>query len=219
MKKFDNKIRTIVVLIVVITAFIVIQLSIINKDKTIESLELTNSSQQHPVATTPEMSEPVPVPIMGTEGIIAENTDGSMTYTILGEYNFRFRYPAGWRLGDNHIDYGTFQIFNYDSSQAEGGDFRADDKINKIEAVVMVYSGYQDSDIYPAKIRTIEYLNVAGQRSTREHTKLEKGGLEVVSYVVPIKNNDKSLVISIYGNPDNFYILDDVMKSLEWLSE
>lgn len=149
-----------------------------------------------------------------TEQISKESKN---TYTD-EKYGFRFVYPQGWRIGDNRIDYGTLQLFNYSAAQASGkGGFPGDGGMNKIEAAISANNAYGSSDDYPEKSRTTAEVTVAGQKATRTEVELA-GGEKMIFYAVPLpKHPGKFFGVTIYGDPSNFHVLDEIIASIEWL--
>jgi len=149
-------------------------------------------------------------------GLILSNIDGNNVYTN-NKYGFSFTFPQGWRVGDNHLGYGTFQIFNYPESQAmERGGFPTNSKMNKIEAGISDSSAYEISLIYPEATRTIKNVVISGQNSVRTEIELV-GGEKILSYSIPLFSIDNQfLVISIYGDPSNFVVIDNLVKSINF---
>jgi len=131
------------------------------------------------------------------------------------EYGFQFIYPEGWYIGDNNLGRGTLQLFNYQESEASVSFFSQG--MNKIEAVVVADNPYESSSDYPDAIREITEVNVVGQKSSRveiELTNLEK----MIGYLIPLENHDgKYIAITIYGDPSNFYVLEEIVASLTLL--
>lgn len=150
-------------------------------------------------------------------GDISTSTNNMMLYQS-EKLGLSFKFPQGWRIGDNHIMYGTFQLFNYPDT-GSGKGFSPDAKINKIEAVIgerKMFSDEPSSD-YPEQSRKTENVYLAGQEVIKRDVTLT-GGQQFHTYIIPVPNIDGDYLmhITMYGNPDNFYILDDLVKTIEW---
>lgn len=141
----------------------------------------------------------------GDVGIIASSTTGFNSYTS-NKYHFSFNFPADWRLGDNNIGWGTLQIENYDSSLYGGEGWPPG--INKIEAVILTDPGTYFA--IPNDKGT--QVTIAGQNALRNFD----AGDGILSYVIPLpKVSGKYLGISMYGDPANYSVLDDLLKTLK----
>ncbi|MCR4330266.1 MAG: hypothetical protein NUV49_00020 [Patescibacteria group bacterium] len=178
-----------------------------NPKAEVPSTERTNVSQSP--ATTINKDE--------YTGKISTNDNGKNSY-INNRYNFKFTYPQEWRVGDNSLGYGTFQLFNYPESIANGkSSFSPDNGMNKIEAGISASGLYGSSDDYPEKTRTAKEIEIAGQTAIRTEVELA-GGERILSYVIPLPIiPQKSLSITIYGDPSNFRVLDEIIASFEWV--
>lgn len=143
----------------------------------------------------------------------ATSTQGLRVYknTALG---LKFEYPAGWYVDSDHLGQGTLQLFNYDVAAADGKSIFPKGS-NKIEAIITDDSNIVTSSDYPEKSRQTTAVEVAGKQATRIHILLE--GSQMLVYVIPIASQ-KSVYLRmiIYGDPHNFSVLDDVVKSIEW---
>lgn len=147
-------------------------------------------------------------------GVISVNKNGQNVYAS-EKYNLRFTYPQGWRVGDNHLGYGTFQLFNFRSELYQKGFQKGQ---NKIEAGIGSGNTYGTSSDYPEKTRVAKDVVVSGKLATRFEIEL-MGGEKILSYITALPNfSNKYLGITIYGDPLNFYVLDDLVKSIEWLN-
>ena len=167
--------------------------------------------------TLPDKAVISQIPVKTDEyvGLISANIDGQNIYTS-DKYGIKFTYPKELRAGDNHLGYGTFQLFNYDVSQA-GGKSLFPKGQNKIEASIVSSNIYGTSDDYPEKGRTIKQVLVAGQTATRFEIELARGE-KILSYIVSLPSTSgKYLSINMYGDPLNFHILDEVVRSIVWL--
>lgn len=150
-------------------------------------------------------------------GIISQNTKGQNVYTS-PKYRLSFIYPQGWNVGDNHLGYGTLQFFSPD---VKGGtDYIAVG--NKIEVAIVAKNppGTIGDVLFPAGYSTTTEVVVAGKPVKRTDANYPAGGAAFVSYTIPLPDiPNKYLVISIYGNPLNSYILDDLVKSITWTAQ
>ena len=145
-------------------------------------------------------------------GTIVATSDGRNVYTS-NKLGIRFTYPHGWRIGDNALGYGTFQLFNYDESVERPG---FTDGMNKIEAVVIPSNPYEISGEYPEKSRAVTQIQAAGQRVTQYDERLEFGSIRGYLMRLPTVPG-KFFAITIYGDPANFHTLDEIIKSVELL--
>ena len=159
-------------------------------------------------------SVPLSVNIDEYIGVISINENSQNVYTN-NKYGFQFVYPKEWRVGDNHLGYGTFQIFNYDESEANGKSFFSEGH-NKIEVVITSNRTENTSPDYPEEKRITRSVIISGQPSTRYEIQLT-GGQKIFSYIILLPtHSDKYLGLRMYGDPSNFYVLDDLVKSLKW---
>jgi hypothetical protein len=148
-------------------------------------------------------------------GVISKSTDGRHVYTS-AKYGFQITYPQGWYVGDNHLGYGTLQLYNYDYQKAEKEGFPPRDSVNKIEAGISTSNTYASSTDYPEKTRQTKQVTIAGQTANVDDVELV-GGEKIRAYFIPLLTMPgKYLGINIYGNPTNFHILDEIMRSFEW---
>ena len=122
------------------------------------------------------------------------------------------------RVGDNHLGYGTFQLFKYANLLESRDDgFSGEGSINKIEAGISASNSYGTSTDYPEKERITKEVVVAGQPAIRFEVELS-GGQKILSYSILLPTMiDKYLSIVIYGDSSNFHILDEIVKSIEWM--
>ncbi|MHB1163270.1 MAG: hypothetical protein ACYCZZ_01955 [Minisyncoccota bacterium] len=153
-------------------------------------------------------------------GEISTTTSGQNIYTNT-KYGFQFIYPQGWRVGDNHLGYGTFQLFNYPDTEPGASSKGFAKNENKIEAAVgnisinSAMSSPPNSN-YATSSSELVSLGSAGQNILRTDAELF-GGEKFRTYLLPLKNMpNESLQISIYGDPSNFYVLDNLVKSIVW---
>ena len=112
-----------------------------------------------------------------------------------------------------------FRNLKYDPETGSGKDFSPDAKIHKIEAVVgeRKMFGEEPSSDYPEKSRKTETVYIAGREAIKKNVTLT-GGQQFRTYIIPVPsaNGDYLMHITMYGNPDNFYILDNLIKTIEW---
>lgn len=126
-----------------------------------------------------------------------------------------FAFPKNWYAGDNSLGSGYLQLFNYDVSQATGKSvFPAGH--NKIEAIIGTSNKYEQSSDYPAKLVNEQQLEVNGQKATRTDVELAGGEKERIYYIPIPTTPEKFLSIVIFGDTSNFYVLDDLVKSIRW---
>jgi hypothetical protein len=157
----------------------------------------------------------IPANINEYIGTISSSTDGRNVY-ISNKYDLQFIYPEEWRVGDNHLGYGTFQIFNYDESEATGSSIFPKGW-NKIEIAITSNSTVDTSPEYPEINRITKEVLVGGQPATRVETEFT-GGVKILSYKILLPTiSNKYLSMSMYGDSSNFYILDEIVKSLIWI--
>jgi hypothetical protein len=170
------------------------------------SIFLLNTKSESISVPAPELMEQTKTDAQPTtKGFIYENQ----------EFGFSFTYPEGWRLGDNNLGRGTLQLFNYQEQAENGSTFSKG--LNKIEAVVIENDSYESSDDYPEERQEKTEVIIAGKKVTRVVTELN-GGERTLSYLIPlIETDSKSLLITIYGDPANFNVLDNVILTFEWV--
>jgi len=118
-------------------------------------------------------------------------------------------------MGNNDLGRGSLQFFNYDESKSSKSVFSTG--TNKIEAVVVTTSPYVPSSDYPEKTHSVTEVTIAGRKAYRVEVELV-GGERMLGYLIPLQNtNGKSLAITIYGDPANFYVLGNLLNSFEWI--
>lgn len=148
-------------------------------------------------------------------GSISSTKDGDNIYTSQ-KYKLRFIYPKSWSIGDNHLGDGTFQIFNYDESHKTGKSIFLKGQ-NKIEVVIEEKNIDATSSDYLNEKVMKNSFTFFGQPATKVEVELI-GGHKVLYYFISLPNfTNKYLRLSIYGDPSNFYILDNLIKHLTWL--
>lgn len=148
-------------------------------------------------------------------GIISPSATNKQSEYLNKKYGFSFMFPSSWQIGDNHLGAGTFQIFNY--IPRDGKDSFSGENTNKIEATIAYTQEISLSDDYPSTKISTTTLNIAGQGSLVIDYQLV-GGQRIHSYSIPLPNTkDNFLVISIYGDKSNFHVLDELVKSIQWM--
>ena len=94
-----------------------------------------------------------------------------------------FTYPKGWRVGDNHLEHGTFQLYNYDDSTSSGSVFAPGQ--DKIEAGIIEGSSLEETASKVGLVDpTADYIPAKGTKFSVIHT--EEGGqptLEIITSV------------------------------------
>lgn len=147
---------------------------------------------------------------------MATSTDGNSFVYTNNKYGLKFEYPVGWHVGD--IGESWLQLFNYDESLHEG-DFKKDSEGNKIEIHILDVDKYDSgqSDIYTEKNRQESTTSVANQDAVHRMVELTNG-VKVSVYNIQIPDyQNKILVMSIVGNPDNFIALDNIISTITWI--
>ena len=128
-------------------------------------------------------------------------------------YKFKLIYPARWRIQDSSDE--LLQFYNYPLSEAiEGSVFL--ERNNKIEIYIGENNVFESSDDYPESTRTETSSKILGQSARRIETILISGD-KILGYAFSIHNSNKILNISIYGDTLNFKILDDMIRTIEWI--
>lgn len=143
------------------------------------------------------------------------STQTSMTDVYTNEeYGFRFSYPQEWHAGADNLGAGALQLFNYKESEATGSKFSPG--MNKIEVVVAVGNPYESTSDYPEKDRQTTEVSVAGREVIR--TEIEfLDGQKILGYLIPLNNDNGNLAITVYGDPENFYILENLVAGFEFV--
>ncbi|MDO8604419.1 MAG: hypothetical protein Q7K40_03420 [bacterium] len=156
-----------------------------------------------------------PADIATYRGVITEGSKGYNTYTSK-KYGIQFSYPEKWRVGDNHLGYGTFQLFNF-FNQEEGAMRAGKNKIEIYLNPIYAYNKPDTADI-DTKILTKKII-ISGQLALRSEIEFSYGdGTSMISYEILIPTiPDKYLGMSMYGDPANFHILDEMVKTIKWL--
>ena len=114
----------------------------------------------------------------------------------------QFSVPGIWRVGDNRLGYGTFQIFNYSDAEASYGGWRTGQ--NKIEMSLI-------DDPVSFATGEIKSVKIAGQNASR--AECEEGNC--ILYIVPLRSIPaKFITLTIYGDSNNYKILETVVATL-----
>ncbi len=144
-------------------------------------------------------------------GSITTNANGSHTY-MSPKYGITLDYPKGWYVGDNHLGYGTFQIFNYDPAQDNLPIDTA-----KIEMGVGVQTTYgTPTDDIDTSQSSSQHITVAGQNALVTQTTY-KDGKKIITYSIQLPHTtDTYFTLTAYGDPLSFKVLDGIVKSITW---
>ncbi len=148
------------------------------------------------------------------EGVITPGSTDALLRYASTKYGITFEFPRTWHMGDNHLGYGTFQIFNL---AEEVGRYKNPD-VTKIEMVIhrQIESGY--SDIYEEASRVTKEVSIAGRKGIVEHVELTNG-MRSRRYAVALPVENTFLWMTVGGNQENFYILDEVVKTLKFIQQ
>lgn len=176
---------------------------------------LSKSKNNTPV---PAPSSNVPTNIVkeNSVGNISAGIDDQMLYSN-EKIGLTFAFPKNWHVGNNALGAGSLQLLNYDTSNPPSKNFTADGKINKIEVVIDMSNKYEQSSDYPAKSINEQQVEIAGQKATRTDVELARGEKERIYYIPIPLTPKKFLSIVIFGDTSNFYVLDDLVKSIQWM--
>jgi hypothetical protein len=146
-------------------------------------------------------------------GTISTSTDGQKSLYTSVKYGLRFSYPIEWRVGDNHLGYGTFQLFNYEESIANK---HFSEGQNKIEIVIGTDDFLKPSSDYPQKTNQSKQIKIDGHIITRHDIELVDGE-KYRTYALALPRGPSTfLFLTIYGDPSNFSVLDEIVQSIEW---
>lgn len=167
-------------------------------------------------ATTPDTATPQAVNLPKDTGTVSTSTKGVLLYTN-EKVGVSFLFPQGWHLGNNLLGNGLLQLLNYDVGNYSGKGFSPNGEINKIEAVIDTSNKYEQSSDYPAKSVKEQQVEIAGQKATRTDVELVGGEKERIYYIPMPSTPEKFLSIVIFGDISNFYMLDNLVKSIQWM--
>ncbi len=138
-------------------------------------------------------------------GTVNKIDDKISTY-VSDKYKFKFSYPSTWRVEGNQTGYNTLQLLNYSDNQA-GDSGRWAKGMNKIEMTII-----DNPSSYFSDYSMVE-TTIAGQKAWKG-----AGGLSWLSYAITLPSGPaKYLAVTIYGDSANYYVLEDLLKSLTWL--
>ena len=179
-----------------------------------------NPPTQPPPSIRPSPWPPAPLPDGIEKGIISPSKNGKSVYTNK-KYGFSFTFPSEWRVGDDSLGYGTLQFFNYDESEGVGG-HKFQSGQNKIEMRILssdsIYIDENASSAFPTETIENRRLTVAGQAAFMERIRLVNGEEILKSYKIILhKIPDSGIAIVIYGDTKNFFLLDRLVESIEWV--
>lgn len=151
-------------------------------------------------------------------GMVSSDKDGQMLYTSRG-IGLKFTFPKEWHLGVNTLGdtsgNGYLQLFNYDEAKAAGKSVFPVGN-NKIEATIVANDVYEQPSDYPAKFVNEKQIDVAGQKVKEINVELV-GGEKGQIYYIPIPTAPgKFLSMVIFGDVSNFFVLDNLVKSIQW---
>jgi len=128
------------------------------------------------------------------------------------QYNFSFSYPTTWIIKSDNLGKGALQLLNYDDSKSSNSFSEGE---NKIEFVIIDQLNIDDSSDYPEKNKTVADVRITNQDSKKINIELTNGE-KIISYYIPIPQQNKYLYVSIYGDIRNFDVLDEVVNSIQW---
>jgi hypothetical protein len=117
------------------------------------------------------------------------------------ESKISFSYPSNWNLEGDSINQGTLQLYNFPKEKNEGSISKKGQ--SKIEIV------YLSSTANPPSV-TNEFFYISDKRVTKNT------GESYINYLVKSPHNSNYLSFTIYGDLANIYILENIIKSLEW---
>lgn len=148
-----------------------------------------------------------------TSSIPEENAQVSQSATptyVSNDYKFSFAYPETWHLGgdDLGVNGGVLQLFNFDREQSTGLEGAWATGHNNIQVVVLNNFNNHFTDGITTEVV------VAGQWAFFNQGEEVKYN----SYVIPLPSQPgKHLQVTIYGDPENYFILDELLKTMTWL--
>ena len=148
-------------------------------------------------------------------GTISTSTDGQFIYAS-NKIGLTFTFPTGWHLQDDALGpNGGLQIFNAIATEATGvkgipigGD--------KIGVGISNSTSYDDTGDYPEISQTTTNIRVSGQSVIREDIELVTVG-KIRTYYIPWPSHSgEFLSMTIFGDPSNFHIWDEIVQSIKW---
>ena len=122
-------------------------------------------------------------------------------------YGLKFSFPSDWEIGDNRIDYGSFQI----STSTEKDDNKPHTWVkgqSKIEMVLLDNSLLSDEGV-----ENVEKIPVVISGQPAYYFKMEK----IYSYRIKVPSYpNKSLAVSFYGDDINYPVFENILESIVW---
>lgn len=123
------------------------------------------------------------------------------------QYKLRFSYPSSWRVHDTELGKGAFALFNFPEEQGVGKEGFGKG-MTKIEVMII-----RDPRSFYSTGAVVE-SEVAGQKAYRNVGEYN----EHYSYAIELPSKPGSYVaITMYGAQENFFVLEDLLLSLEWI--
>jgi hypothetical protein len=135
--------------------------------------------------------------------VITENGNGTSAY-VNNQYKFSLDFPTSWRVGDNGLGRGTFQLMNYSDEQViNPAHFQ--EGHTKVEMAII-------EDPFAFNSGALTEVKVAGQRAW----KTDRATGDYPGYIVTIPSlPDTYLTVTMYGKNDA--VLESLVQSIEWL--
>lgn len=134
-------------------------------------------------------------------------TSGTTSVYENRQYKLRFSYPSSWRAHDTELGKGAFALFNFPEEQGVGKEGFGKG-MNKIEVMII-----RDPRSFYSTGAVVE-SEVAGQKAYRNMGEYN----EHYSYAIELPSKPGSYVaITMYGAQENFFVLEDLLLSLEWI--
>lgn len=134
-------------------------------------------------------------------------TSGAASVYENQQYKLRFSYPSSWRAHDTELGKGAFALFNFPEEQGVGKEGFGKG-MNKIEVMII-----RDPRSFYSTGAVVE-SEVAGQKAYRNMGEYN----EHYSYAIELPSKPGSYVaITMYGAQENFFVLEDLLLSLEWI--
>ncbi|MEY3784173.1 MAG: hypothetical protein RLZZ230_495 [Candidatus Parcubacteria bacterium] len=147
--------------------------------------------------------------------VIINNSQESLKKYENTTFGFSFEYPVDWHIGNDNLGKGTLQLFNYDESLVSGSVLKSGR--NKIEIVISGTNIDDSTDIYTDLLQEEYEIEVAGVTSKKFIIELT-GGEKMITYYIPLtKTKEEYLSMTMYGDINNFRVIDNIAGSLMWL--
>jgi len=143
------------------------------------------------------------------------NTDDSGTQTYTNEtYGYSFAYSADWHE-ENDNDADKFGIYNFKIPETADGHSRPESH-NKIVGRVVDDNTYATSSVYETESMSTSSQVVADFKTKRVDVTF-KSGKQTRTYYIPLRNQaGEYLSLTIYGDPENFDVLERVVDSFRF---